>query len=408
MSPGKKEGGVEHEAVTNFREYLRIPSVQPDVNYDDCVKFLKKQAMSLGLPVRVYSVVLGKPIVVLTWEGTEPTLPSILLNSHMDVVPVFPEKWTYDPFSAIKDKNGNIFARGSQDMKCVGIQYLEAVRRLKSKGVRLRRTVHISFVPDEEIGGKDGMAKFVNTADFLELNVGFALDEGMASPTEQFPVFYGERSIWHMFIHCPGTPGHGSLLLHDTAGEKVRIIIDRFMDYREKEKKKLEQDPNLTVGDVTTVNLTQLKGGVQSNVVPPELIVVFDVRLAVTVDHAQFEAMVNGWCAEAGPGTYIEFEQKEPKVQVTKLDSSNPWWIAFRKACNDMKLELKQAIFPGGTDSRYVRGVGLPALGFSPMNKTPVLLHDHDEFLNEDIFLKGIDIYCQIIPAVANVPPPKK
>lgn len=408
MSPGKKEGCVEHEAVTNFREYLRIPSVQPDVNYDDCVKFLKKQAMSLGLPVRVYSVVLGKPIVVLTWEGTEPTLPSILLNSHMDVVPVFPEKWTYDPFSAIKDKNGNIFARGSQDMKCVGIQYLEAVRRLKSKGVRLRRTVHISFVPDEEIGGKDGMAKFVNTADFLELNVGFALDEGMASPTEQFPVFYGERSIWHMFIHCPGTPGHGSLLLHDTAGEKVRIIIDRFMDYREKEKKKLEQDPNLTVGDVTTVNLTQLKGGVQSNVVPPELIVVFDVRLAVTVDHAQFEAMVNGWCAEAGPGTYIEFEQKEPKVQVTKLDSSNPWWIAFRKACNDMKLELKQAIFPGGTDSRYVRGVGLPALGFSPMNKTPVLLHDHDEFLNEDIFLKGIDIYCQIIPAVANVPPPKK
>jgi len=57
------------------------------------------------------------------------------------------EKWTYDPFSADKDKNGNIFARGAQDMKCVGIQYLEAVRQLMSKGVQLRRTVHISFVP---------------------------------------------------------------------------------------------------------------------------------------------------------------------------------------------------------------------------------------------------------------------
>jgi hypothetical protein len=33
MSPGKKEAGVEDEAVVNFREYLRIPSVQPDVNY---------------------------------------------------------------------------------------------------------------------------------------------------------------------------------------------------------------------------------------------------------------------------------------------------------------------------------------------------------------------------------------
>jgi aminoacylase len=62
-----------------------------------------------------------------------------------------------------------------------------------------------------------------------------------------------------MFVHCPGTPGHGSLLLPDTAGEKVRIVIDRFMDFREQEKKKLHSDPNLTVGDVTTVNLTQLK-----------------------------------------------------------------------------------------------------------------------------------------------------
>jgi hypothetical protein len=57
------------------------------------------------------------------------------------------EKWTHDPFNADKDENGNIFARGAQDMKCVGIQYLEAVRRLMSKGVCLRRTVHISFVP---------------------------------------------------------------------------------------------------------------------------------------------------------------------------------------------------------------------------------------------------------------------
>jgi aminoacylase len=59
------------------------------------------------------------------------------------------EKWTHDPFSADKDKNGNIFGRGAQDMKCVGIQYLEAVRRLKSKGIRLRRTIHISFVPGD-------------------------------------------------------------------------------------------------------------------------------------------------------------------------------------------------------------------------------------------------------------------
>jgi aminoacylase len=62
-----------------------------------------------------------------------------------------------------------------------------------------------------------------------------------------------------LIVHCPGTPGHGSLLLPDTAGEKVRIIIDHFMDFREQERKKLVSNPSLTVADVTTVNLTQLK-----------------------------------------------------------------------------------------------------------------------------------------------------
>lgn len=59
-------------------------------------------------------------------------------------------------------------------------------------------------------------------------------------------------------------------------------------------------------------------------------------------------------------------------------------------------------MFPGGTDSRYLRSVGIPAIGFSPMINTPVLLHDHDEYLHADVFLKGIEIYKKIIAAVAN------
>lgn len=69
--------------------------------------------------------------------------------------------------------------------------------------------------------------------------------------------------------------------------------------------------------------------------------------------------------------------------------------------CRNLKLDIR--IFPGGTDSRYVRRVGIPAIGFSPMNHTPVLLHDHDEYLDAEIYLKGIDIYTKLIPAVANV-----
>ena len=34
---------------------------------------------------------------------------------------VFPEFWTHPPFSAHKDDQGNIFGRGTQDMKSVGL-----------------------------------------------------------------------------------------------------------------------------------------------------------------------------------------------------------------------------------------------------------------------------------------------
>lgn len=44
-----------------------------------------------------------------------------------------------------------------------------------------------------------GMRLFVDTPDFKALKVGFALDEGIASPTDVFSVYYAERSIWSVY-----------------------------------------------------------------------------------------------------------------------------------------------------------------------------------------------------------------
>ena len=56
-----------------------------------------------------------------------------------------------------------------------------------------------------------------------------------------------------------------------------------------------------------------------------------------------------------------------------------------------------------GTDSRYLRELGIPAFGFSPMNFTPVLLHDHNEFLNARVFLDGIAKFVGLIESLANI-----
>lgn len=69
-------------------------------------------------------------------------------------------------------------------------------------------------------------------------------------------------------------------------------MIDKLMRFRKQESQKLKDNSKLNVGDVTTVNLTMLKGGLQSNVVPAELSATFDIRLAIDVDHDAFDKQV--------------------------------------------------------------------------------------------------------------------
>lgn len=91
-------------------------------------------------------------------------------------------------------------------MKSVGMAYLEAIGRLISIGHSFRRTVHLSFMPDEEIGGNDGMKAFVDTDEFKALNVGFALDEGVPSPSKSYILFNDERAPWCILILATTSP----------------------------------------------------------------------------------------------------------------------------------------------------------------------------------------------------------
>lgn len=66
-------------------------------------------------------------------------------------------------------------------------------------------------------------------------------------------------------------------------------------------------------------------------------------------------------------------------------------------------MKYKKRVMAGGTDIQYLRALNIPAVGFSPIINTPVLLHDHNEFLNADMYLTGIEIWKEILLKVANV-----
>jgi len=125
-------------------------------------------------------------------------------------------------------------------------------------------------------------------------------------------------------------------LLPNTAGVKLNYLVNKLTEFRTSQVENLARDSSLSKGDVTTVNLTQLSGGVQSNVVPPLFEAVFDIRIAITVNVVAFEKQIRDWCEEAGGGIEIDFFQKEPYIGPTKLDNSNPYWLAVKAAIDEL------------------------------------------------------------------------
>lgn len=65
---------------------------------------------------------------------------------------------------------------------------------------------------------------------------------------------------------------------------------------------------------------------------------------------------------------------------MTATDDSNPWWTVFNQAIEAAGGKLaRPEILSSTTDARFMRQLGIPTLGFSPMKNTPILLHDHNE-----------------------------
>lgn len=178
--------------------------------------------------------------------------------------------------------------------KSVAMWYLAAIRALKRSSVKqLKRTVHIGYMPDEENHGAHGMAKFSKSLEFRALNIGFVLDEG-GTPIDidgSLPAYYSERVLWRIEYTFRGQSGHGSKLFDNTPGEKFNYVLGQMSKYRANEKKKLDE-LKYPEGNVTSINLTIVKGGVANNVIPAEFMATFDMRLSQNTDIDAFERQV--------------------------------------------------------------------------------------------------------------------
>jgi carboxypeptidase PM20D1 len=176
--------------------------------------------------------------LLYTWRGTDPSLRPILLAGHLDVVPVetsTEEKWTHPPFCGCI-VNGFVWGRGSIDNKSSVVGVLEAVEMLLADGFQPKRTVHLAFGHDEEVGGLQGAASIAALLKARGVELEMVLDEGgvigdglLAGMTDPVAlVGIAEKGFATFELSTRGRGGHSSLPPSQTAVGILSAAVARL------------------------------------------------------------------------------------------------------------------------------------------------------------------------------------
>ncbi len=120
----------------------------------------------------------GRPNVVAVQRGAGGGR-SLILNGHVDTIPVEPiDDWTHHPYGA-EVADGRIFGRGTSDMKGGVAAMTFALKVLREEGVRLKGDVIAQYVVDEEFTGYGTLAAILK---------GYRADAGICLETSDLAI----------------------------------------------------------------------------------------------------------------------------------------------------------------------------------------------------------------------------
>ena len=89
----------------------------------------------------------------------------------------------------------------------------------------------------------------------------------------------------------------------------------------------------------------------------------------------------------------------------SKERGENQKWLTLIQHTlhTNFNILTKPEIFPAATDSRFLRALGIRAFGFSPMRNSSILLHEHDEYIDSNVYIEGCEVYIELIKAISSV-----
>src|SRR5215831_17369026 len=130
---------INPEAFEHYTHLLKIDTTSPPGHETKAVEYLKKVLDREGIPYEVFAMEPDRANLVARIKGNGSKKPVIVMG-HTDTVGIQREKWTVDPFAAIR-KDGFIYGRGAQDDKDNATAGLMLMLLLQRNRVKLSRDV---------------------------------------------------------------------------------------------------------------------------------------------------------------------------------------------------------------------------------------------------------------------------
>lgn len=443
MSPPRIDwDAVNAEALAHFKALLRIDTTNPPGNERPAAEYLAAVLAKEGIEARIFEAKPTRASLVARLRGNGKAGP-LLLNGHLDVVPVDPERWTHPPFEAV-EADGCVWGRGAIDMKNMVTMGLMSLILAKRTGLALERDLIFAAVADEEAGSHEGALHLVEEHP-EEVRAEYVLNEVgghtlYMGDRRFYPIQVSEKGICWFEMSVEGEPGHGSMPRPDNAvvrlaralerlgttrlPQHVTPVVEGFLRTlaggapfpRNKvlplvlsptlagtllsllEKQNLDQAIGINAMLRNTASPTMLEAGKKVNVIPSIATARVDGRILPGHTLQQFLDEVQ---RVVGPDVRITVLDHH---EGTSFTSDTPLYDTITRVLGrrDPQGTAVPYMIPGFTDSFAYGKLGATCYGFSPVRLGPELnftrmYHGHDERIPVDGFLWGLRTLWEVV-----------
>lgn len=396
----------EDEIVDLCSELIKIPSENPPGDMLKISDFIGNYLEENNIKFKTYEPKEGR-IGILTSIGGEKPGKHLILNGHMDVVPVGNRsKWSFPPFSG-NVKDGFVHGRGASDMKGGLASLLVAFKLLAEFGNILGK-VTLMIVPDEETGGKWGTRWLV---DNKIVDADACL---IAEPSGRYHPTIGQKGACWLKITTTGSSAHGSLfpLEGENAILKMQKVIDIASSLWDRECKIPEEiteilsrsksfvkkaKGNKDIGDILdhiTVNVGTINGGDKVNKVAERCEMEVDIRTPFGVSFNEVVTYLKRKFDDQSVDAEIEY--KGGGIDANYTDPEDTMVKLLLKNIKELTKEEPYATFQwASSDARYFRQKNIPTIQYGPAELEGI--HSYDEKVRIDDLILTSKVYISTI-----------